>query len=295
MYNKGIEFTLRGTPVQGKDFTWNSSFNISKNKNEVTSLTLGLDQIISATGGLENPSITKAGFPIGMIFVTRTAGVDPATGRRIFINKDGRQVFFQHVAPAGQFRFSYADGTVAPTVSSADAVVYKNTNPKVFGGFDNTFRYKGFELNALFTYQFGSYIYFGTNAGLRDQRFWNNSTDVLRRWQKAGDNTDIPRPVFGDNISNGSSFPLDINVFKADFVKLRTITLGYNLPASILGKAHLSNVRMYVAGNNLAIITDYPGPDPEVSSNGNGTTNGGVDRNTVANGRTITVGLNIGF
>ena len=295
MYNKGFEIALRGSPVQGRDFTWNSSFNISKNKNEVTSLTLGLDQIISATGGLENPSITKAGFPIGMIFVTRTAGVDPATGRRIFINKNGQQVFFQHVAPAGQFRFSFADGTVAPTVSSADAVVYKNTNPKVFGGFDNTFRYKGFELNALLTYQFGGYIYYGTNSGLRDQRFWNNSTDVLRRWQKPGDNTDIPKPYFGDNISNGSSFPLDINVFKSDFVKLRTITLGYNLPASILGKVYLSNARLYVAGNNLAILTDYPGPDPEVSSNGNGTTNSGVDRNTIGNGRTITIGLNIGF
>ncbi|HEU0111543.1 MAG TPA: hypothetical protein VFQ73_11735, partial [Flavisolibacter sp.] len=212
-----------------------------------------------------------------------------------FVNKDGRDVYFQHVAPTGQFRFSYADGTVAPTVSSADAVVYQSTVPKIYGGFDNTFRFKGFELNALFTYQFGSYLYYGTNAGLRDQRFWNNSTDVLRRWQKAGDNTDIPKPVYGDNISNGSSFPLDINVFKGDFIKLRTITLGYNIPNSVLNKVRINAARFYVSGNNLAMITDYPGPDPEVSSNGNGTSNAGIDRNTVANGRTITVGLNIGF
>jgi len=204
-------------------------------------------------------------------------------------------VYFQHVAPAGQFRFSYADGTVAPTVSSADAVVYRNTNPKFYGGFDNTFRYKGFELNALFTYQFGSYIYYGTNAGLRDQRFWNNSTDVLQRWQKAGDVTAIPKPVFGDNVSNGSSFPLDINVFKGDFVKLRTLTFGYNLPKSLLEKVKISNARFYVAGNNLLILTKYPGPDPEVSSNGNGSSNFGIDRNTVANQRTITVGVNVGF
>ncbi|HEY0731924.1 MAG TPA: hypothetical protein VGD33_05870, partial [Chitinophagaceae bacterium] len=278
-----------------KAFSWNSSFNISYNKNEVTSLAFGLDQIITSTGGLENPSITRPGYPIGMIFVTRTNGVDPATGRRIFVNKDGRDVYFQHVAPTGQFRFSYADGTVAPTVSSADAVVYQSTVPKIYGGFDNTFRFKGFELNALFTYQFGSYLYYGTNAGLRDQRFWNNSTDVLRRWQKAGDNTDIPKPVYGDNISNGSSFPLDINVFKGDFIKLRTITLGYNIPNSVLNKVRINAARFYVSGNNLAMITDYPGPDPEVSSNGNGTSNAGIDRNTVANGRTITVGLNIGF
>jgi hypothetical protein len=279
----------------GKDFSWNSSFNIAFNKNEVTSLAPGIDKIVGSTGGLENPSITIPGQPIAMLFVTRTAGVDAATGRRIFINKDGRQVFFQHVAPTGQFRFSYADGTVAPSVSSADAVVYKNTNPKFFGGFDNTFRYKSFELNTLFTFQGGNYIYYGTNAGLRDQRFWNNSVDVLRRWQKAGDVTDIPRPIFGDNISNGSSFPLDINVFKGDFIKLRTVTLGYNLPKSLLDRVGISNVRLYASGNNLLIITDYPGPDPEVSTNGNGTTNFGIDRNTIGNSRTVTFGLNVTF
>lgn len=295
MYNKGLEVAITATPVQKKDFNWNTSFNITYNKNEVTSLAPGITNIISSTGGLENPSITVPGSPIGMLFVTRTNGVDPATGRRIFLDKNGREVFFQHVAPSGQFRFAYADGTVAPTVSSADAVVYKNTNPKYVGGFDNTIRFKDFELNALFTYQLGFHIYFGTNAGLRDQRFWNNSTDILRKWKKPGDVTDIPKAVFGDNISNGSSFPLDINVFKGDFIKLRTLSLGYNIPRNILEKARISTARFYISGNNLAIITKYPGPDPEVSSNGNGTTNQGVDRNTVGNARTITVGLNIGF
>lgn len=295
MYNKGVEFMVSATPFAKKDFTWTTSFNITYNKNEVTSLALGLDQIISATGGLENPSITKPGFPIGMLFITRTNGVDPATGRRIFINKNGQEVYFQHVAPSGQNRFSFADGSLAPTVSAADAAPYKNTNPKYVGGFDNTVRYKNFEMNFLFTYQLGFYIYYGTQAGLRDQRFWNNETAILRKWTKAGDITDIPKAVFGDNISNGSAFPLDVNVFKGDFVKLRSLSLGYNIPKSIVDKAKMSSARFYVSGNNLLIFTKYPGPDPEVSSNGNGTTNQGIDRNTVGNARTITVGLNIGF
>jgi TonB-dependent starch-binding outer membrane protein SusC len=295
MYNKGFEFSLNASVISKRDFTWNTAFNIAYNKNEVTALSPDITNIISATGGLENPSITVPGQPIGMIFVTLTGGVDPATGRRIFINKNGQQVFFQHIAPSGQFRFAFADGTVAPSVSSADAIAYKNTNPKFVGGFDNTFRFKNFELNALLTYQLGFYVYYGTYAGLRDQRFWNNSEDVLRRWTKPGDVTDMPKSYFGDNISNGSSFPLDVNVFKGDFVKLRTITLGYNLPKSILSKVRMSSFRFYVAGNNLAMITKYPGPDPEVSSNGNGTTNQGIDRNTVGNQRTITVGINVGL
>lgn len=295
MYNRGFEFDIKYNVVQKKNFSWNTGFNLSTNDNKVLSLADGITNIIGSTGGLENPSITIPGQPIGMLFVTRTAGVDPATGRRIFINSQGKQVFFQHVAPAGQSRFMYADGTTAPTVSSADAVVYKNTHAKIFGGWENNFRFKNFELNALLTYQMGNYLYYGTQAGLRDQRFWNNEVGVLNRWQKAGDITEFPKPVFGDNVSNGSSFPLDINVFKGDFVKLRTLTLGYNVPKSFIDKAKISNLRFYVSGNNLFILTKYPGPDPEVSSNGNGTTNFGIDRNTVANQRTITIGLNVGF
>ena len=295
MYNRGFEFDIKYNVVQNKDFSWSTSFNLSTNDNKVLSLAPGITNIIGSTGGLENPSITMPGNPIGMLFVTRTAGVDPASGRRIFLNAQGRQVFFQHVAPAGQSRFMYADGTVAPTVSSADAIVYKNTHAKIFGGFENNLRFKNFELNALFTYQMGNWLYYGTQAGLRDQRFWNNEVGVLNRWQKAGDVTEFPRAVFGDNVSNGSSFPLDINVFKGDFIKLRTLTLGYNFPKNMLDKIKISNARFYVSGNNLLILTAYPGPDPEVSSNGNGTTNFGVDRNTVANQRTITVGINVGF
>lgn len=295
MYNRGIEIAVNATILQKKDFSWTSSFNVATNTNKVIALAPGVNSIIGITGGLESPSITLPGYPIGMLFVTQTKGVDPATGRRIFVNSQGKDVYFQHVAPAGQSRFMYADGTVAPGVSSADAIVYKTTQPKVFGGWENTFRYKGFELTAMFTYQFGNYVYYGTGAGLRDQRFWNNEVGVLNRWQKAGDLTAYPKPIFGDNISNGSSFPLDINVFKGDFVKLRSVSVGYNLPKTILEKVKINNARFYVAGSNLLIITNYPGPDPEVSSNGNGTTNFGIDRNTVANQRTITVGLNVGF
>jgi TonB-dependent starch-binding outer membrane protein SusC len=293
MYNKGIEFAVNSTVINKKDFTWNLSFNISKNTNKVISLAPTVPQIITATS-LESPSITKPGYPVGMIFVTRTYGVDPSTGRRIFINAAGRQVFFDFASPAAQ-RYKYADGTIAPAVGAVDAQIYKPTVPKTFGGFENTIRFKGFEINALMTFQTGNYIYYGSFAGLKDQRYWNNSIDVLKRWTKPGDFTEIPRAVFGDNISNGSSFPLDVNVFKGDFLKLRSITVGYNLPQVIIDKLKFSNVRFYLSGTNLAILTDYPGPDPETSTNGNGTTNQGVDRNQVANGRTITAGINITF
>jgi TonB-linked SusC/RagA family outer membrane protein len=304
MYNKGWEFGITGNPLRGKDFSWTSTLNITTNKNEVTALAPGLVEILSSTSGLETVSRTAVGYPLGYLWLVKNGGVDPATGSRILLNKAGAPVLYRFapLASAGQFQWSNPDGTqykengIASSVTQAkDGVMYGNTNPKVYGGWDNTFRYKNFDLNVLLTYQFGFYVYYGTNAGLHDQRFWNNATDVLTAWKKPGDITTVPRPVYGDNVSNGSGLPMSYNAFKGDFVKLKNMTLSYNLPTKLTSKGKISSARIFVSGQNLAIITDYPGPDPEVSSNGNGNTNQGIDRNTIANGRTILIGLNLSF
>ena len=88
---------------------------------------------------------------------------------------------------------------------------------------------------------------------------------------------------------------MDINVFSGNFIKVRNVTLSYNLPVNWLQSVGLSTAKVYVSGQNLGIITRYPGPDPKVASNGNSTSSQGVDRNTIANARAFTVGLNVGF
>ncbi|CCH00702.1 TonB-dependent receptor plug [Fibrella aestuarina BUZ 2] len=308
MYNRGLEVSLNARVINKRNFTWSSSFNITFNKNEVTALAPGLESILTGTSGLETVNRTQVGYPLGTLWVVPTAGVDPATGKRIFVNAAGQKVYYQFYAPAsaGQFNYSttpdgrtrYVSSTGGTAITqAADAVMYANVLPKVYGGWDNTFRVGPFDMNVLLTYQTGFYVYYGTNAGLHDQRFWNNDRDVLTdAWMKEGDTgKKYAKPVFGDNTSNGSAIPMDINVFKGDFVKLRTVSLGYNLPASLAQRVRLSNVRLYVQGQNLAVLTAYPGPDPEVSSNGNSTSSQGVDRNTVGNARTITIGLRAGF
>ena len=302
MYNKGWEFTLTVNPFRTKNFNWNSSLNITTNNNQVTSLAPGLTEILSSTSGLETVSRTAVGYSLGYLWLVRNGGVDAQTGRRILLNKAGAPVLYQYAPPTGQFQWSNPDGTqykennLAATVTQAkDGVMYGNTIPRYYGGWDNTFRYKSFDLNVLLTYQFDFYVYYGTNAGLHDQRFWNNAKDVLTAWKKPGDVTTVPRPVYLDNISNGSGLPMSYNAFKGDFVKLKNISLAYSVPAKLLNKVKVSSARLFVSGQNLAIFTKYPGPDPEVSSNGNSNTGQGIDRNTIANGRTITLGLNIGF
>ena len=118
---------------------------------------------------------------------------------------------------------------------------------------------------------------------------------MLTAWRKPGDMTNVPRPVFGDNVSNGSGLPMDFNVFKGDFVKLKNVSLGYTLPAAVINRVKISSFRFYVTAQNLLIFTNYPGPDPEVSVNGNTSNAQGVDRNGIANGHTVIVGFNIGF
>ena len=306
MYNRGYEITLNATPLQTKDFSWTTSFNLTINKNMVTALAPGLPNIQTSTSGLETVNQTMVGYPLSYLFLVRTNGVDATTGKRIFVNSAGQNVYYQFYAPAGTFNYStQADGTVkyvnaaggTAITQAADGLMYANTQPKQYGGWDNTFHYKNFDLNILTTYQLGFYVYYGSNAGLHDQRWWNNGKDVLTdAWKTPGDvNKIYAKPVFNDNVSNGSAMPLTMNIFKGDFIKLKTVSIGYTLPATLINRAKINSFRFYVAGQNLGVHTKYPGPDPEVSSNGNSTTGAGVDRNTAANARTILVGLNVGF
>lgn len=294
MFNRGIELTLNAPVINKKDFQWNVSFNITTQKNEVTALAPGVTEIIGQTQ-LERTNLTVVGQPIGSFFVVRTGGVDPATGQRIFINRQGREVLFDFSRPVAD-RYQFRDGTRAPAMGIAsDGVIAGSALPTAYGGLTNNFYFKGFDLMIDAFYSLGNKVYFGSRAGMLDQRFWNNFQEVKNRWQRPGDVTDIPKIVYGDNVSNGSAFPLDNNLFDGDFLRVRTIALGYTLPAKWVQKANLGSVRVYSQLLNPFIITKYPGIDPEISVNGNTALTPGVDRNSVGQARTITFGINVGF
>ena len=296
MFNKGWEIGLNGLVIKKENFTWNSSLNLSFNKNEVTALAPGVSQLlIEAGAGIA--SISLPGYPVGMIYAIRTAGVDPATGRRIFLNGKGKKVFYQQVVPtSGGFQWEYEDGTIATPVSTTnDGVITNSPHPKMYGGFSNSFNYGRFDLGTMLTYQWGGYMYYATQASMLDMRFQNNSTKVLDRWQKPGDITDVPRVQDGDITSWGYSTPLTANIYKSDFIRLKNLTLGYKIPQSVLDRIKINSIRLYASGQNLAIITPYPGADPEVTSTGNATATQGFDKNMTPNARTYTVGLQITF
>src|SRR5690606_35985153 len=166
--NKGFEILLNSRNIETKDFKWTTSFNIAFNKNKVKNIQ---GQVI------EGSSFQRAveGEPIGVFFMPKYLGVDPATGDALYLGQDDK-----------------------PTTNynAAKRVVVGDPNPDFTGGFSNTFSYKGFDLNVFFTFVQGNEIY--NNAG----RFMssgfgggldNQTKEILDRWQNPGDETDIPR------------------------------------------------------------------------------------------------------
>ncbi|HSV75945.1 MAG TPA: TonB-dependent receptor [Bacteroidales bacterium] len=305
MMNTGVELTVNTFNINTPDFTWNTSFNISHIRNEVTSLADGVPFLLGITH-LETTNRTVIGQPIGSLWGVQTAGVHPATGRRIFIrrNTDGTttQVVYDH-GPAAADRWMELDANGAVTTIRSrainitdDGVTLGSPHPRFFGGMDNTFTFLGFDLGIGLTYAIDFYVYNGSRAGLRDQRNWNNEAHVaLNHWRNPGDITDIPRPVWGDNVSNGSSMVLDVNVERADFLKIRNLSLGYTLRNELLQRANISSMRFYAQVFNAFTFTNYSGADPEISSMGDTNLAPGVDRNTVPQARTIAFGVNVTF
>jgi TonB-linked SusC/RagA family outer membrane protein len=305
MTNKGVEFSLGGSIISKRDFSWSANFNITTQKNVVTALANNNADMLIATAGLESVSLIRVGESIGSFYLVETKGINPANGQRVFVqlikdangNVTGTQdVQYNHAAPSASRWTKVSDGTpVRGASQTADGQVFGPALPKWFGGLDNTVRYKGFDLNFLLFFSGGNYVYNGTKAGLHDNRNWNNGKDALDRWTKPGDNAKWPRVVFGDNISNGSGLTISNNVEKGDFLKVRNITLGYNLPASVAQKAKLNNVRLYVAAFNALTFTAYEGFDPEIQTNGNSNGAPSVDRNSTPLARTFNFGLQVGF
>ncbi len=303
MYNKGVEASLTYNILRRKSFDWSVNLNFSTLKNEVTSLGEDNADINTLTSGLEQTNITRVGQSIGSIYAIPTNGINPATGQRIFLRRNivdnqvtTTEVQYNHAAtPAMRWTLvSTGEVTGAPSLANS-GVVYGPTMPSFFGGLSNKFRYNNFDLELFFQYSGGNYIYNGSQAGLRDMRNWNNSTDVLDRWTEQNKDGTIPKVVFGDNVSNGSLIPISENIQKGDFVRLRNVMFGFKIPNQLVRKLNIANIRAYAQIQNALLFTKYKGSDPEISSNGDTNVGIGIDRNTVGQGKTSTLGIQINF
>jgi hypothetical protein len=300
--NRGIEFAVTSQNIHSRDFQWSTSLNISRNRNIIQKLhkidATDLAQQIELNGGrywLQGHSGTE-------FFLYQWAGVDPQNGNPQWAGTNGKnsEVPFP-VASA------YQDDYLTQRVAKGDAM------PQWYGGVDNTFRYKQWELDAFFSFAYGNKMYNGAKAALYNytQSSYSNaqtnnlSPDLLNYWRTPGQKTNIPALINASNDANafyGSSFDYtqgrDISRFLEDasFIKLRYVTLAYGLPRSALRKAnYITSLKFFVQANNVFTITKYSGLDPEVSAYGSSSLNAGYDELTMPAPKSFTAGIKIGL
>jgi len=277
MENKGVEFVLNTNNFVG-DFKWNTSINMARNFNKVTNLG---GQIIE--GGLNNMSRAVEGEPLGTYFTAEYAGVDP---------ENGNALWFRNTTLAD----GTLDRTTTRTYNQAQRVVAGNPLPKWAGGVTNTFSYKGLELSVFFVAQLGQKLnFYGVGRfSSANGRFEDNQTaDQLNSWTPDNRNTDIPeaRLFFNNGAQPSSRF-----IYDGGFVRLRNVTLSYNLPKSLIAKVRMNSARVFMTAQNLATFTNYKGWDPEVNADDIvGNIAQGYDFYTSPQPRTITFGINVGF
>lgn len=273
MSNRGIELTLSSVNIDQKGLRWSTDLNLSRNENKV--LELVSDQPIYAgfqASGTPGTNIVLPGQPLGSYWGLKFLGVDPGTGNAIYDDKNG-------------------DGRITPD----DAQLIGNAQPKLYGGLTNRFTYKGFELSVFFQFSYGNRVVNLTKQGLVNSGssiLTNQSTDALKRWQKEGDITSVPRYIYQNTYNDyfSSRFVED-----GSYLRLKNVSLGYNLPKIWVNKVKLANVRIYTSATNLWTYTKYSGSDPEVSAIDGSTAGQGIDLNTLPQVKNMMAGLTVTF
>lgn len=269
LQNRGVEFTATSVNLEGK-VRWTTTLNLSRNVNKVTYLadTIPLYRGYSAEG-IQATNIIKAGEPLGTFWGLHYLGVNPATGNAMYEDRNG-------------------DGKI----NNDDAMVIGNAQPKLFGGITNRFQYKNFDVSVFFQFSYGNKILNLSRVGLVNMGAdlqTNQSTEALRRWRKPGDITDVPRYVLGSSSNNYHS---DRLLEDGSYLRLKNLSMGYNLPARLTNRALMSRARIYISATNLLTFTKYTGSDPEVSTLDGSTSAQGIDFYTLPQVRTISLGLN---
>ncbi len=270
--NQGVELSVKTVNLD-RTVKWTTDFNISRNVNTVVVLATDdpLFRGYDATG-VGSTNVVVPSQPLGTFWGLRFLGVDAATGDAIYEDRNG-------------------DGVIGPD----DAQVIGNAQPDFIGGITNKVSWRGFELSGFFQFSYGNEMLNLSKTGLLnagEDLNTNQMREALQRWRRPGDITHVPRYVSGDTYNNQQSSRF---LEDGSYLRLKNLTLGYNLPADLLTRYKVSSIRVYASGTNLWTLTRYSGPDPEVSTLDGSTTAQGIDFFTLPQVRTVILGLTVGF
>jgi TonB-linked SusC/RagA family outer membrane protein len=257
--NRGIELELRGDVIRSSRLTWSLGANITYNRNRI--IDLPQDSVISGT------TILAEGFPVNSLFLVEYAGVNPANGNAQYFKRDK---------------------SVTESFSVNDKVILGTSDAPWYGGINTSLAFMGFDLSAQVNFFLDRVMYNNdmNNVTNPDYFYDNMSVHVLREWRTPGQVTDVPRPTS----SGGNTYQSQTTRFLEDasFWRLRNVTLGYNLPASLMTRARIRSARIFVQGQNLWTKTSFQSFDPEMT----GTSLVGAQYPALIQ---TTLGLSIGF
>jgi TonB-linked SusC/RagA family outer membrane protein len=254
MVNRGFEVDLNGIIFRNNKIEWSANINATHYKNKVTDL----DPSVKEQGIKGASSIIEIGGTMYDLYMRKYAGVDKVTGKALY-----------YVDPDNN------DYTTTDDYSVAKQARLGGTLPDVYGGFGTQVKAYGFDLSIDFSYQLGGRLYDGSYEELMhngDNAGHNWHKDILKAWTPDNPNTDVPRLDYLDN-----SYQLQSSrfVISSDYLSLNSIVLGYTLPEKLLKKVNITSLRVYVAGDNLALFTKRQGLDPrQYFGGGSSTTTG---------------------
>lgn len=300
MSNRGIELTLNSVNIQKDEFKWNSSFNISFNNNKVLSLVENQESLLTLMGSPFSAPlyIAKINHPIAMFYGLKSDGLYSLGDFDKLSN--GAFILKSNIPTNGNARANIRPGDAKfvdlngdLVVNNLDQMVIGNPNPDFIGGVTNNFEYKGFDLGIFLQFSYGNQAFNANevvlNGGNDLKLNTNYYASYVNRWT-----VDNPNGTYARAMGQGSYLYSSCFVEDASFLRLKTVSLGYTIPARILKPLDIKSVRVYCSTQNLYTWTGYKGLDPEVSTRNTALTPA-FDYSPYPRAKSIVFGLNVTF
>jgi TonB-linked SusC/RagA family outer membrane protein len=324
--NKGLEIQISGSPITGRGFNWNSSFNISFNRNTIAALQGGVQSYLvsSGWGQASEDFLVAVGRPVGQYYGYVSDGFytvddfdraksNPATGVWVLkpgvansANIDGLLVANPY---PGIMKLKKTTNPADSVIRIGDRTVLGTSQPKFYGGFNNQFSYKNFDMTVFVNFSYGNKTY-NANTVEFSSVYQANGNNVLSKFANrfrtfdsqgnryttfdalaaANVNAQIYAPTRGAYQTNSDA------IEDGSFLRISNVSLGYSLPTKLLQRTRVfTKVRIYATVNNLYTFTKYTGYDPEANTRRNSPLTPGVDYSAYPRSRFFVGGLNLIF
>ena len=315
--NVGFDLTVNSTNIQNKKFSWRTSLNVSYNRNTIKALSGEQSFLEEASFGYNQATHKiEVGNSIGQFYGFKTLGVyqvnefDYDAATQTYLLKEGIPYMGdRNKMQPGMWKFANLDNN--DVIDNNDRTVIGNANPDFYGGLNNTFKYKNWDMSVFFSFSYGAEVLNATKLTSTKAGKMNYNVlaavDSNHRWMTIdADGKVVTDPGqlaslnAGRNVASiydlqeGKNYIHSWAVEDASFLRLSNINIGYTFDRKKLARFGLQSLRLYASGNNLFVWTPYTGFDPEVSTKGSNLTPG-VDFGAYPRNRSFIFGLNVAF